>query len=172
MHSAVNIYQIIPSNNTAIRNALTDLNYRTGQYGLVLTDKEIDKVVSARSKALRDNGRIEFGVGILPVIAEEICSSLFVNRKNYADVICYLVDVFFAVKTAVCDGIADRDLIRLMKDYYENREQLSYGEGRERDIELLVRYAEMETGKEKPGDIKRIMQENVYESEGYTDERL
>ena len=76
-----------------------------------------------------------------------------------------IIYVFFQVKTAVFDRVSDKDLVRLLKDYYENKAMGSVGFMRDRDIDRLIKYIEMEIGFETSEDV------DVYESDGYTDER-
>lgn len=164
-NSLINISQYPVSDTVALKNALTDLNSRTVEYGLVLTVKQINTLSRTVQDALRESGRIEIGSGILPVLAEEFCTSVFVNQDNYASLLGDLIHIFFSVKTAVCDAVPDRDLLRLLKDYYENKALGSIELLRDKDIDLLVKYIEMEYGQ------NTSTEGDVYESDGYTDER-
>ncbi len=164
-NSLININKMPVSNSSALKNALFELNSYSSEYGLALTGKQINRLAEATKHALYESGRIEIGSGILPVIASEFCTSPFITGNNYATVLEDLIHIFFQVKSALCDRISDRDLIRLLRDYYENK---CYGNPeflRDRDIDLLTQYAESEMGifENREGD--------VYESEGYTDER-
>lgn len=164
-NSLININQIQLSDTNALKEALAELNGRTNEYGVVLTVKQVNRLTDAVKGALRESDRVEIGAGILPVIAEEFSRSIFVDRENYAALLEELIYIFFQVKTAVCDRISDNDLVRLLRDYYENKAMGSVEIMRERDIDLLVKYVEMELGQNSAsvGD--------VYETESYTDER-
>ena len=164
-NSLININQIKLSDSNALKNALVELNGTTAEYGLFLTVKQINRLSDAVGKALRESDRIEIGSGILPVIAEEFCTSVFVTRENYAQLLEDLIYIFFQVKTAVCDRVSDKDLVRLLKDYYENKAMGSSEVIGERDIDLLVKYIEMEKG------ILGDSLADAYDSESYTDER-
>lgn len=164
-NSLININHMQMSDPLALKNALTELNATTSEYGLVLTVKQVNRLSDAVQRALRESGRIEIGAGIMPVLAAEFCTSIFVNQENYAALLEELIYIFFQVKTAVCDRITDKDLVRLLKDYYENKAFGSVEIIRERDIDLLVKYIEMEMGFETSTD------GDVYESDCYTDER-
>ena len=164
-NSIINISQFPVSDTVALKNALVDLNSTTVEYGLVLTVKQINNLCIAVQNALRESDRIEIGSGILPIIAEEFCASIFINQDNYASVLEDLIHIFFRVKTAVCDTISDRDLIRLLKDYYENKTYGSVELMKDRDVDLLVKYIETEHSQQSAGLA------DVYESEGYIDER-
>ena len=164
-NSLINISQMQMSDPTALKEALIDLNSQTYEYGLVLTVKQVNRLTDCVQKALRESDRVEIGAGIMPVLAAEFCTSVFVTRENYAAALEELIHVFFQVKTAVCDRISDRDLVRLLKDYYENKAFGSVEIMRDRDIDRLIKYIEMEMD----SDTSAIA--DVYESDGYTDER-
>lgn len=164
-NTLINISQFPVSDSVALKNALIELNGTTVEYGLVLTVKQINNLTKAVRNALIESDRIELGAGILPLLAEEFSSSIFIKQENYAEVLEELIHIFFKVKTAVCDTISDRELLRLLKDFYENKALGSVELMRDKDIDLLVKYIEMENGQNDgtEGD--------VYESDGYTDER-
>lgn len=164
--SLINISQVVTSDPVALKEALTELNSTTLQYGLVLTVKQINRLTTAVQKALKESDRIEFGAGIMPILASEFCASVFVTPENYANVLEGLIHVFFQVKTAVCDRISDRNLIRILKDYFENNCMGSIEIMRDRDIDILIKYIEMELD----GESSEVINE-VFESDGYTDER-
>ena len=164
-NSLINISQFPVCDTLAQKNALIELNSTTVEYGLVLTVKQINSLTKAVQNALKESGRIELGSGIIPILAEEFCASVFINQENYATVLEELIYIFFQVKTAVCDSIADRELLRLLKDFYENKALGSIEVMRERDIDLLVKYIESENSQ------RDVANADVYESEEYTDER-
>ena len=164
--SLINISQVITSDPVALKTALTELNSTTVEYGLVLTVKQINRLTTAVQKALKDSDRIEFGAGVMPILAAEFCASVFITPENYANALEALIHVFFEVKTAVCDRISDKNLIRILKDYFENSCMGSIDILRDRDIDVLIKYIEMEID----GDASELNYD-VYESDGYTDER-
>jgi len=164
-NSLINISNVRLSDPVALKQKLTELNGVTQDYGLFLTVKQINRLSDCVQQALRDSDRVEIGAGILPVLALEFSSSVFVTPENYASMLEEMINVFFQVKTAVFDRVTDRDLIRLLKDYYENKAMGSVEFVRDRDIERLIKYIEMEIGS---GSSNLT---DVYESDGYTDER-
>ncbi len=164
-NSLININQIQLSDTNALKDALAELNGRTSEYGLVLTVKQVNRLADAVQRALRESDRVEIGTGIMPILADEFSASIFVTQENYAALLEELVYIFFQVKTAVCDRISDKDLVRLLRDYYENKAMGSVDIMRDRDVDLLIKYIETEQGS---GD---FCEGDVYESESYTDER-
>lgn len=164
--SLINISQVVTSDPVALKESLTELNSTTVEYGLVLTVKQINRLTTAVQKALKDSDRIEFGAGVMPILAAEFCASVFITPENYANALEALIQVFFQVKTAVCDRISDKNLIRILKDYFENSCMGSIDVLRDRDIDILIKYIEMELDGGTSEEINE-----VFESDGYTDER-
>ncbi len=164
--SLINISQFATSDPVALKSALTELNSTTVEYGLVLTIKQINRLSTAVQKALKESDRIEIGAGIMPVLAAEFCTSVFVTPENYSSVLEELIYVFFQIKTAVCDRINDKNLVRILKDYFEHNCFGSVDILRDRDIDVLIKYIEMEIGSDSSN-----INDDVYESDGYTDER-
>lgn len=164
-NSLINLNQMQLSDTTAMKDALAELNGRTAEYGLVLTVKQVNRLSDSVHRALRESDRVEIGEGILPVLAEEFSTSPFVTSENYAPLLEELVYIFFQVKTAVCDSVSDKDLVRLLRDFYENKAMGSVELLRDRDVDLLVKFIETEQGSadSSSGD--------SYDSESYTDER-
>ncbi len=164
-NSIINISSFPVSDSQAVKNALTELNGVISEYGLFLSVKQVNELAFAVQKALRESNRIEIGSGIMPVIAEEFSNSVFINQENYVSVLKEIISLFFKVKTAVCDSISDKNLVRLIKDYYENKAFGSVELMSEKDIDILIKFIETENGTLDA----RVA--DVYDSEGYTDER-
>lgn len=164
-NSLINISQFPVSDTRAVKEALTVLNGRSVDYGLVLTVKQINVLCDSLKKALIESDRIELGSGVLPILAEELCSSALITQENYASVLEEMIHIFFKVKTAVCDKVSDRDLVRILKDFFENKSFGSIELMRDRDIDIIARYIETENLQMEASEI------DVYESDGYIDER-
>ena len=90
-NSLINISQFPVCDTLAQKNALIELNSTTVEYGLVLTVKQINSLTKAVQNALKESGRIELGSGIIPILAEEFCASVFINQENYATVLEELI---------------------------------------------------------------------------------
>ena len=164
-NALITINQFPLSDSVAVKNSLTELNGRTKEYGLFLTVKQVNKLADAVRRALAESGRIEIGAGIMPVLAEEFSTSVFVNCENYASVLEELIYIFFHIKTALCDKISDRELVRVLKDYYENKAYGSVEIMRDRDIDVLIKYIETEMGSTGSAGA------GLYDFDSYTDER-
>ena len=95
-------------------------NEETSRYGLMLTQEQAKELIETRNQALADNGRIEFGVGILNKIISGFCDSPYLIQKDYAETLHALVEAFYYFKNESQDELGDDELILLMKDFYDN----------------------------------------------------
>ena len=91
----------------------------TQQFGLALTQAEAIELVETRSLALSDNGRIEFGGGVIDKIIKEFCDSPYISTHNYAQTLHELIEVFYYYKNESMDLISDDDLIVFMKSAFD-----------------------------------------------------
>lgn len=106
-----------------------ECNRKTEQFGLVLSQEEAKNLLLNRKTALEDNGRIEFGKGILPKIIELFCDSQFINQETYADTLSELQEIFYSYKNETQDELTDDELLAFMKKQFE---EICFG-----DIEYL-----------------------------------
>lgn len=94
-------------------------NEYTSKYGLSLTSTQALELVNTRSEALSNNGRIEFGGGIIDKLIKVFCDSSFIWQDNYEETIHQLIDTFYYYKNESLDSLSDDDLILIMKKYFE-----------------------------------------------------
>ena len=114
-------------------------NQRSTRFGLVLTGAQAAELVATRQRALGENGRIEFGGGIIQKIIREFCDSPYLTVQNYAQTLNSLVEIFYAYKNETLDQISDDDLIELMNTLFDGvcQGSLELLEGRE--LEKIAR---------------------------------
>lgn len=117
-------FQLIPFTSDLIQkqaaNEVIKCNSYTKIFGLTLTQEQAVELVETRSKALIDNGRIEFGGGIIDKIIKSFCDSHYISMHNYVETIHELVEIFYFYKNETLDLISDDDLIDFMKSAYDN----------------------------------------------------
>ena len=94
-------------------------NGYTQRFGLVLTQEQAMELVETRSLALSDNGRIEFGGGVIDKIIKEFCGSPYISMDNYAQTIHELIEIFYYYKNETMDLISDDGLIKVMKSSFD-----------------------------------------------------
>jgi len=91
----------------------------TAKYGLTLTEKQALNLAEARIYSLKDNGRIEFGAGIIDKIIKEFCDSPYINNSNYEETLQGLIDIFYYFKNETLDKLSDDTLIKYMKKAFD-----------------------------------------------------
>lgn len=101
-------------------NELLEMNQKTQAFGLTLTPAQIQQMITARNKVLRDYGRVELGFEVTKQLMELFCASPYINKENYATALHELHEIFYYLRNETEDKIGDAKLIDLMKDYFDN----------------------------------------------------
>ncbi len=101
-------------------NELLEMNQKTQAFGLTLTPAQIQQMITARNKVLRDYGRVELGFEVTKQLMELFCASPYINNENYATTLHELHEIFYYLRNETEDKIGDAKLIGLMKDYFDN----------------------------------------------------
>lgn len=111
----------------------------TARFGLILSEQDVLELVETRSSSLIDNGRIEFGGGIIDKIIKEFCDSPYIYKYNYVETLHELIEMFYYYKNETLDLISDDKLIRFMKNAFDGvcRGSLELLSGRE--LEKMAR---------------------------------
>ena len=116
-------FELIPFASDLIqRQAVSELmqcNDYTERFGLALTQAQAIELVETRSASLRENGRIEFGGGVIDKIIKAFCDSPFITMHNYARTLHELTKIFYYYKNDTLDLISDDDLIKHMKSAFD-----------------------------------------------------
>lgn len=116
-------FELIPFASGLIQkqavNEVIQCNDLTERFGLVLTQAQAIELVETRSFALRDNGRIEFGGGVIDKIIKEFCDSPYISMHNYTGTLHELIEIFYYYKNETMDLISDDDLIKFMKSFFD-----------------------------------------------------
>lgn len=120
---------------------LRQCNAISGQFGLALSDPQIQALLKHRFSALRETGRMEFGQGILPKLIYAFCDSPYISQMDYEDILLELQDIFYYFKNESMEQISDEELIAFMKSVFDGRAQgsLEYLSGT--SLTELCRYA-------------------------------
>lgn len=94
-------------------------NEYTKQYGLILSDNQINNLFERRKETLEETGRIEFREGIIDKLIKEFCNSPYINQENYAETLYELIEIFYEYKNETMDLITDDELIEFMKKSFD-----------------------------------------------------
>lgn len=100
-------------------NEIMKCNDLTIKFGLVLTEAQALALVETRSFALKENGRIEFGGGVIDKIINEFCDSPYISMHNYEETLHELLEIFYYYKNETLDLISDDDLVKYMKSAFD-----------------------------------------------------
>lgn len=103
---------------TQLANVM-ETNQKTQKFGLVLSEQDAQLILEERNHTLREQRRVEFGLGIVPKIIYEFCDSNFISQNNYVDTILRLQEIFYLYKNEMQDEITDDELLHLMKEQFE-----------------------------------------------------
>ena len=99
--------------------SLIELNQKTEQFGLALTEADTKMLLEMRKHELREQQRVEFGEGILPKLIYAFCDSDYISQYTYVDTIMRLQEIFYLYKNETGDEISDDELLQFMREQYE-----------------------------------------------------
>lgn len=94
-------------------------NEYTSQYGLLLSDKQIQNILNRRKEVLKETGRVEFRGGIIEKLIKEFCDSQYIDQENYESTLYELLEIFYEYKNETMDLVTDEELIKFMKKSFD-----------------------------------------------------
>ena len=110
--------------------ALEALDRRMAPLGLRLTQEECLALAEGRERALTDTGRVEFGEGILPALAEALADSPYLHPVDWAETLMEGQLLFYHWKAEAGDLVPDRALLRFLRKAFDDaRGAMAYLEG-------------------------------------------
>jgi len=118
---------------------ILDLNEVSREYGLVLSAEDARDLSEIRERSLRENERLEIGLGAMEGVIRRFSQSAFVNQENYAYIIGEITDLFYYIKTETDDKISDNELLDEMYLRFEQRCRGSMDLLIGREAEVLIR---------------------------------
>ena len=132
------LFSFLP-NVKKFENELLSLNDETVNYGLRLSQKEVKDLIEVRNEALKDSGRIEFGLGAVERIITYFCDSPYISQDSYALIIGELTEMFYNAKTETLDSVSDDELLRVMKEAFDGPCAGSTELLRSRELDAFIR---------------------------------
>lgn len=139
MRNWLDLYHLIPETSQLAIRAILDTNRRSQNFGLVLTNAEACDLVEAGKRALRSHGRVELGTEVIAKIIFAFCSSPHINAWDYALILNELVDLFYYMKNETEDRIGDDDLIKIMKEFFNDSSRGSIELLKNRELAIFAR---------------------------------
>lgn len=106
---------------------------------MTLTHQQALELVKTRNRALKNNGRIEIGNGMIKDLIEAFCDSPYISKDNYTNTLEELMEIFYTFKNETEEKISDKELILMMKTYFNNSCEGSTELLANRELENFVR---------------------------------
>lgn len=100
------------------RTELVCCNRFSEQYGLSLSEAQMEQLAVRHIEALRASGRVEFGTGVLEKLVHAFCDSPYLVQENYADTLTELQELFYHLKTDCMERVSDDELVEAMQLIY------------------------------------------------------
>lgn len=100
--------------------AIIEINQKTRQFGLVLTEDEAYELMVSRNNSLKKYQRVEFGESILEKLIFVFCDSDFINQDQYRETLSRLQDIFYEFKNEAEDMLTDDELMIFMREQFDD----------------------------------------------------
>ena len=94
-------------------------NEYTCQFGLSLSEQDIEELMIVRRECLQEHQRVEFGKGVLEKLIYAFCDSSYIYQENYVDTLSRLQDIFYLYKNESMDELTDDELIEYMRKSFD-----------------------------------------------------
>ncbi|MDV4149587.1 DUF6323 family protein [Clostridium sp. AL.422] len=118
MNEIINFFQDDLSVRS-LSNEILKCNEHTIDYGLKLSEHDVQDIIKTRKIALEKSGRIEFNGQIINKMIEKFCDSPYISQYNYSETISELLEIFYNYKNETLDYIGDDELIDIMRDFFD-----------------------------------------------------
>lgn len=106
---------------TSFESNLVLLNEITEKKDVRLTLKQAEELVLHQNRVLVDCGRIQFYDLILEKILLNFYDSVFIDKYNYFDTLCLMVESFYNIKNETENLIGDDELISFMRKVFDEK---------------------------------------------------
>ena len=98
---------------------ILECNKKTEQFGLELSQADVEYLIHGRKNTLIENQRVELGQGVLPKIIDLFCDSQYINQDNYSEVLSELQEMFYLYKNETQDELTDDELLGFMRKQFD-----------------------------------------------------
>lgn len=117
-------------------------NTELKKHGLVLTPVDAEEIIDARSRALKNQGRVELDTSVTKELVKRLSESAYINQENYVRTITELYETFHFIKNATSDFTSDQDIVDAIMVYFEKvcggSAELLMGKGVEKITENFI----------------------------------
>ena len=110
---------ITDSEKRYVAKELMLLSDKTAEYGITLSEKDCTEIAECRYESLKENERIEVGLGATQKIIECFCESGYVSQHNFKETVEGLLECFYMIKTETADRVDDEEVLEFLKYLFE-----------------------------------------------------
>ena len=132
---------------------LLALNNVLKGHALILTPEDAEEILASRSRALKDQGRVELDIKVTQTIIKRLSESSYITQDNFLSCINDIYETFHFIKNATSDFISDEDILAAVMVYFEKvchgSIELLMGKGVEKIVENFKNQKQL-TEIEKP----------------------
>lgn len=86
---------------------------------LVLTRAQALQLLETRREALRREGLVEWGEGILPQLAKQFAHSAYLDRQTYAESLERLAALFYHCRAQAGERMTDEHILEFLSTRFE-----------------------------------------------------
>lgn len=86
---------------------------------LVLTRAQALQLLETRREALRREGLVEWGEGILPQLAKQFAHSAYLDRQTYAESLERLAALFYHCRAQAGERVTDECILEFLSTRFE-----------------------------------------------------
>ena len=98
---------------------LRKTNQYTKNFGLCLSEEQMQELMVTHMECLKEQQRIEFGGGITDKLIFAFCDSDYIYQDNYVETIQRLQQIFYLYKNESMDEMTDDELLHVMREAFE-----------------------------------------------------
>ena len=91
----------------------------TKNFGLCLSEEQMQELMVTHMECLKEQQRIEFGGGITDKLIFAFCDSDYIYQDNYVETIQRLQQIFYLYKNESMDEMTDDELLHVMREAFE-----------------------------------------------------
>lgn len=118
MSSSIILSSLNSSLNTIQKNEILQMNSESEQYGLSLSQDDIEEIIKSRNHTLQSYGRIDLNINATKQLIENLYISQYTDKDDYVELINDLQDIFYYLKNETLDEISDIEILEIIDEFY------------------------------------------------------
>jgi hypothetical protein len=120
-------------------NEIIQINDISQKHGLILSTEDVWEIIEVRNQLLRSYGRVELDSKLIKKLILHFYDSPYINQTEYAAILNDLQEIFYYLKNETEDLIGDDEILKIMREFFNNScagsRELMAG----REVDTLVR---------------------------------